>query len=247
MPRAYGHVELAKRYTTQRHGDRPGQVSNVNAIGILAEARGGRSRRGGHHDLPAVLHAGLLRRADRHASRPPLPADPPLAVAWLGREAWRAVRGDRPLAALRLFPARGRDDLARRASTARCRTVRASVGICDVSMLGKIEIFGDDAARIPQSGLLQRFLKLPVGRARYGLMLREDGFIYDDGTTSRLGETHYFMTTTTAWRPACSRTSNLCPGALAGTRRAAGLGDRPVGADGGGRPEGARDPAKDRR
>ena len=76
--------------------------------------------------------------------------------------------------------------------------MRAGVGICDVSMLGKIEIFGDDAAEFLNRVYCNAFLKLPVGRARYGLMLREDGCIYDDGTTSRLGETHYFMTTTTA-------------------------------------------------
>ncbi|TGS59145.1 sarcosine oxidase subunit alpha, partial [Mesorhizobium sp. M3A.F.Ca.ET.201.01.1.1] len=37
-----------------------------------------------------------------------------------------------------------------------------------------------------------------LGKARYGLMLREDGIVYDDGTTSRLAEDHYFLTTTTA-------------------------------------------------
>jgi sarcosine oxidase subunit alpha len=76
--------------------------------------------------------------------------------------------------------------------------VRGNAGICDVSTLGKIEIFGSDAAEFINRIYCNGFLKLPVGRARYGLMLREDGFVYDDGTTSRLGENHFFMTTTTA-------------------------------------------------
>ena len=64
--------------------------------------------------------------------------------------------------------------------------VRKNAGLCDVSMLGKIEICGKDAAEFLNRVYCNAFLKLPVGKARYGLMLREDGFIYDDGTTSRL-------------------------------------------------------------
>jgi glycine cleavage system aminomethyltransferase T len=71
------------------------------------------------------------------------------------------------------------------------------VGLCDVSTLGKIEIKGKDAAEFINRLYSNAFLKLPVGKARYGLMLREDGFVGDDGTTSRLGENHFFMTTTT--------------------------------------------------
>ncbi len=66
-------------------------------------------------------------------------------------------------------------------------------------MLGKIEITGSDAAEFLNRVYCNAFLKLPVGKARYGLMLREDGFIYDDGTTSRLEENRFFMTTTTAY------------------------------------------------
>ena len=75
--------------------------------------------------------------------------------------------------------------------------VRA-VGICDVSTLGKIDIQGADAAEFLNRVYINGFAKLPVGKARYGVMLREDGHIYDDGTTSRLAEDHYIMTTTTA-------------------------------------------------
>ena len=76
--------------------------------------------------------------------------------------------------------------------------VRNAVGICDVSTLGKIDIQGRDAAEFLNHIYANPFLKLAVGKVRYGLMLREDGFCYDDGTTARLAENHFVMTTTTA-------------------------------------------------
>ena len=78
------------------------------------------------------------------------------------------------------------------------RAVRQSVGICDVSTLGKIDVQGRDAGGFLDRLYTNTFSTLPVGRARYGVMLREDGMVFDDGTTSRLGEHHFLMTTTTA-------------------------------------------------
>jgi sarcosine oxidase subunit alpha len=78
------------------------------------------------------------------------------------------------------------------------RTVRRDVGIVDVSTLGKIDIQGPDAAEFLNRVYTNGFTKLPVGKARYGLMLREDGFAFDDGTTWRLAEDRFLMTTTTA-------------------------------------------------
>ena len=75
---------------------------------------------------------------------------------------------------------------------------RESVGVCDVSTLGKIDIQGKDAAIFLDRIYTGTFSTLPVGRVRYGLMMREDGFVFDDGTTARLGEHHYLTTTTTA-------------------------------------------------
>jgi sarcosine oxidase subunit alpha len=76
--------------------------------------------------------------------------------------------------------------------------VRSAVGVCDVSTLGKIDIQGPDAGVFLDRIYINTFSTLPVGKARYGVMLREDGFAMDDGTTSRLADHHYFMTTTTA-------------------------------------------------
>jgi methylglutamate dehydrogenase subunit C len=76
-------------------------------------------------------------------------------------------------------------------------TVRGQAGVCDVSTLGKIDVQGKDAGIFLDRVYANTFSTLPVGKARYGLMLREDGFVLDDGTTARLAEDHYFMTTTT--------------------------------------------------
>ena len=76
--------------------------------------------------------------------------------------------------------------------------VRTSVGVCDVSTLGKIDIQGSDAGKLLDLIYTNRFSTLKERRVRYGLMLREDGFVMDDGTTARLGPEHYVMTTTTA-------------------------------------------------
>src|SRR3712207_3873276 len=78
------------------------------------------------------------------------------------------------------------------------RMVRASVGLADVSTLGKIDVQGPDAGAFLDRVYTNVFSTLSVGKARYGLMLREDGFLFDDGTTWRMSESRYLMTTTTA-------------------------------------------------
>jgi methylglutamate dehydrogenase subunit C len=75
---------------------------------------------------------------------------------------------------------------------------RKSVGICDVTTLGKIDIQGGDAGAFLDKVYCNTFSTLPVGKCRYGLMLREDGMVFDDGTTARMAEDEYVMTTTTA-------------------------------------------------
>ncbi|MDS9469541.1 sarcosine oxidase subunit alpha family protein [Paracoccus sp. MBLB3053] len=75
---------------------------------------------------------------------------------------------------------------------------RKGVGICDVTTLGKIDVQGADAAEFLDRVYANAMKSLKTGMVRYGLMLREDGFAWDDGTCARLGETHYVVTTTTA-------------------------------------------------
>ena len=128
------------------------------------------------------------------------------------------------------------------------RTVREAAGLCDVSTLGKIEIFGADASEFLNRIYCNGFGKLPVGKARYGLMLREDGMIYDDGTTSRLAEEHFLMTTTTALAGGVMNYLEFCAQVLwpeLDVRLASAT--RPLGADGDRGAKGADDPADDRR
>ncbi|MGZ8196975.1 MAG: glycine cleavage T C-terminal barrel domain-containing protein, partial [Burkholderiales bacterium] len=90
-------------------------------------------------------------------------------------------------------PGESEDDAANREA----RNVRTNVGVVDVSTLGKIELQGRDVAELLNRVYINKWDTLAVGRCRYGVMLREDGIVMDDGTTSRLSDTHYLMTTTT--------------------------------------------------
>lgn len=193
----YGHVELAKRYTTNGMATDQGKLSNLNAIGILAEARGVSPAEVGtttYRPFYSPVSFGAL--TGHHTGRNFRPLRRSALHGWAEKHGARFVETGLWLRSA-WFPRAGetswRESVEREA-----RTVRSAVGICDVSMLGKIEIFGADAAEFLNRIYCNPFLKLPVGKARYGLMLREDGCVYDDGTTSRLGEHHFFMTTTTA-------------------------------------------------
>ena len=70
---------------------------------------------------------------------------------------------------------------------------RESVGILDASTLGKIDIQGSDASEFLNRVYTNAWSKLGIGKCRYGLMLNEDGMVYDDGVTTRLGENHLSM------------------------------------------------------
>jgi sarcosine oxidase subunit alpha len=87
---------------------------------------------------------------------------------------------------------------------------RNSVGVCDVTTLGKIDIQGTEAAAFLNFVYANGFAKLAVGKCRYGLMLRDDGIVKDDGTTARLSDNHYVMTTTTANAVAVFRHLEFC-------------------------------------
>jgi sarcosine oxidase subunit alpha len=193
----YDHVELAKRYTTNGMATDQGKLSNVNAIGILAEARGVSPAEVGTTTFrpfyTPVSFGALTGRHRGHAFQPIRRS--PLA-AWAGRRG--AVLVEAGLWMRSSYFPRAGETHWREAVDREALAVRNAVGLCDVSTLGKIEIVGADAAAFLDRVYCNPFAKLPVGRARYGLMLREDGFVFDDGTTSRLADDRYFMTTTTA-------------------------------------------------
>jgi sarcosine oxidase, subunit alpha len=93
------------------------------------------------------------------------------------------------------FPRAGED--MHQAVARECRTVREAAGIFDASTLGKIEIVGPDAAEFMELLYTNPWKKLAPGRCRYGVMLREDGFIFDDGVVGRLADDRFHVTTTT--------------------------------------------------
>jgi sarcosine oxidase subunit alpha len=89
------------------------------------------------------------------------------------------------------------EKLCMKPSKEKVKRPRESAGILDASTLGKIDIQGSDASEFLNRVYTNAWSKLAIGKCRYGLMLNEDGMVYDDGVTTRLGENHYIMTTTT--------------------------------------------------
>ena len=192
----YVSVEHAKRYTTGGMATDQGKTSNVHILSRLAELRG-----------------TTLSDVGTTTFRPPYT---PIAFgAIVGRELgphfrptrrspmqdWHQAHGARFIDAgawsrAWYYPQSGED--IRAAYLREAAHVRADVGIVDVSTLGKIAVQGPDAAEFLDRLYCNAFASLKVGRLRYGVMLRDDGFVFDDGTTARLGETEFLTSTTTA-------------------------------------------------
>ncbi|MDK4716242.1 sarcosine oxidase subunit alpha family protein [Rhizobium sp. CNPSo 4039] len=193
----YGDVELAKRYTTNGMATDQGKLSNINAIGILADARGVSPAEVGittFRPFYTPVSFGALTGTSRAKHFQPARKSP--LHEWAKKNG--AVFVETGLwYRSSWFPCEG-EKTWRESVDREVLNIRKNAGICDVSTLGKIEIFGKDAATFLDRIYCNGFAKLSVGKARYGIMLREDGMIYDDGTTSRLSEDHFFMTTTTA-------------------------------------------------
>ncbi|MDW9450670.1 sarcosine oxidase subunit alpha family protein [Sinorhizobium meliloti] len=194
----YSHVELAKRYTTSGMATDQGKLSNVNAIGLIAKARGVSPAEVGtttFRPFYTPVSFGALTGAHTGHHFQPVRKSP--LHDWAKKHG--AVFVETGLWYRSSWFPRSGERTWRESVEREVLNVRKNAGLCDVSMLGKIEITGSDAAEFLNRVYCNAFLKLPVGKARYGLMLREDGFIYDDGTTSRLEENRFFMTTTTAY------------------------------------------------
>jgi sarcosine oxidase subunit alpha len=193
----YRHIEHAKRYTTHTMGTEQGKTGGLVGAAVLAEARGERVQDVGLPTFrpftsPVTWGAIVGARVGQHFA----------PVRQTPMHGWHVQRGAEFVDAgqwLRpgLYP-KPSDADAWATVLREARAVREAVGICDVSTLGKIDLQGPDAAVFLDRVYANTFSTLPVGRARYGLMLREDGIVFDDGTASRLAADHFFMTTTTA-------------------------------------------------
>ena len=190
-------VEHLKRYTTLGMATDQGKTSNVQGLAIMAELTGRSIPETGttiyrppYVPIAIGALAGHHRDENFHTTR------------LTPSHHWAAERGaifvDTGLwKRAQWYPIAGEKDWLE-SVTREVKAVRNGVGFCDVSTLGKIDVHGPDAGTFLDRVYINTFSNLAVGKARYGLMLREDGIVYDDGTTSRLAEDHYFLTTTTA-------------------------------------------------
>ncbi|MFE9020990.1 sarcosine oxidase subunit alpha family protein [Streptomyces sp. NPDC007808] len=188
-------VEHVKRYTSLGTASDQGKTSGVNAIGVIAEILGG---------SPGEIGTTAYRA----------PYTPVAFAALAGRErgelfdperttsihSWHVAHGarfedvgqwKRPW----YYPRPGED--MESAVARECRAAREAVAFMDASTLGKIEIRGADAGEFLNRVYTNAFKQLKPGMARYGVMCRPDGMIFDDGVTLRLDDDRYFMTTTT--------------------------------------------------
>ncbi len=190
-------VEHLKRYTTLGMATDQGKTSNVPALAVMAELCGKTIPETGttifrppYTPVSMGVMAGRSRGRDfrptRHTPSHKWAEERGAAFVetgmWL-RAQWFAQPGE----------THWRESVDREVLA-----TRKSVGVCDVTTLGKIDVQGTDSATFLNRIYCNGFAKLPVGKVRYGLMLREDGIAMDDGTTARLSENHFVMTTTTA-------------------------------------------------
>ena len=192
----YGSVEHLKRYTTLGMGTDQGKTSNINALAIMARLRGVDIADAGTTTFrPPFTPVRIGALAGRNVGRRFRP------VRRSPLHDWHLAHGAEMTEAgpwLRPWYYRWAGSTVERAYVEEMRLVRHGVGLSDVSTLGKIDVQGPDAAAFLDRIYVNGFARLPVGRARYGVMLSDAGTILDDGTVTRLADTHYFMTTTTA-------------------------------------------------
>ena len=189
-------IEHIKRYTTTGMATDQGKTSNMNALAIAAEslnkpiaAVGLTTFRLPYTPVTFGAFGGLARRDMFDPVR-----ETPLHSWFAGRGAIFEEAGQWKRASRLPLLGESRTETVNR----ECLATRAAAGIMDASTLGKIEVVGPDAAEFLNRLYVNSFAKLGVGRCRYGLMLNETGFIYDDGVVMRLADDRFHITTTTS-------------------------------------------------
>ena len=188
-------IEHVKRYTTTGMGTDQGKLGNMHALGIISETAdakmgelGTTTFRPPYTPLTFGTIVGrnvgeyfdIFRRTPIHDWHVDNKAEFENVGQW--KRAWYYPKDNEDM-----------HDAVQRESKA----ARESAGILDASTLGKIDIQGTDASEFLNRVYTNAWSKLAIGKCRYGLMLNEDGMVYDDGVTTRLDENHYIMTTTT--------------------------------------------------
>ena len=188
-------IEHVKRYTTTGMGTDQGKLGNMHALGIISETAGNKM---GEHGTTTFRppytpltfgtivgrnvgeYFDVYRKTPMHNWHIDNKAEFENVGQW--KRAWYYPKDNE-----NMFQAVQRESKA----------ARESAGILDASTLGKIDIQGTDASEFLNRVYTNAWSKLSIGKCRYGLMLNEDGMVYDDGVTTRLEENHYIMTTTT--------------------------------------------------
>jgi sarcosine oxidase, subunit alpha len=192
-------IEHIKRYTTTGMATDQGKTSNLNALGIVSQTLGKTVPQVGltTFRMPYTpVTFGSFAGVARGDLFDPVRTTP--IHGWArGRGAvfedvglWKRAR---------FFPRTGEDMHA--AVARECRAVRSGCGIFDASTLGKIEVVGQDAVTFMNRLYVNAWTSLAVGRARYGVLTRDDGYVYDDGVVARIGADRFHVTTTTGGAP----------------------------------------------
>ncbi len=188
-------IEHVKRYTTTGMGTDQGKLGNMHALGIIADTTGVKMGELGTTTFrppytPLTFgtivgrnvgeYFDIFRRTPMNDWHIENKAKFENVGQW--KRAWYYPQNNESM-----HEAVQRESLA----------ARASAGILDASTLGKIDIQGSDTSEFLNRVYTNAWSKLEIGKCRYGLMLNEDGMVYDDGVTTRISENHYIMTTTT--------------------------------------------------
>jgi len=180
----YDSIELMKRFTTVTMGPSQGKLETVNAVAVLAEARG-----------------ETIEQVGTTVWRPPYA---PISLGALGGRIfepdrvspihpWHEANGVSTILAGQWIRPDHYGD-----AQAEVTNVRNNVGIIDVTPLGKLDLRGPDVPKLLNLLYTNKWSKLAIGAVRYGVMCAEDGVVLDDGVTAHLGEDHYLMTTTSS-------------------------------------------------
>ena len=179
----YDSAELVKRFTTVTMGPLQGKLELVNFIAVVAEATGKTIAETGTTTWrPMYSPVTLGALAGRNY-------DP---VRYSSIQPWHEANGATPMVAGQWIRPEHYGD-----PEGEVRRVRETVGIIDVSPLGKIDLRGPDVPKLLNLLYINKWSKLDIGKVRYGAMVSEDGVVMDDGVTAHLAEDHYLLTTTT--------------------------------------------------
>jgi sarcosine oxidase subunit alpha len=192
----YRSVEHLKRYTALGMATDQGKTANVNALAIMAALTGKSIPETGVTTFrPPYTPVAIAAFAGHHRGKHFRPTRLTPSHLWAAEQGAPFVEtGQWPRA--QWYPRPGETDWLVSVSR-EVNATRSGVGVCDVSTLGKIDIMGADAGAFLDRVYINTLSTLAIGKVRYGVMLREDGIVMDDGTTARLADNHYYMSTTT--------------------------------------------------